>query len=195
MVSGDVYENKGESGWKRGRGKQTVGAGQCPDGSEQGCPRYAASGPTLWGCPGQDSRRYFARLAVASHDEWALYFGIFFRMSRVHRLPAADRIFLVTVNLRRSLTPFTAAEYALILESFQESRRWLGFLLWGYVFMPDHWHALFWPRCPQSISRVVQDIKYVSSRRLNCQRGSTGTLWQHQFWDRFCATPVSSTIG
>ena len=51
--------------------------------------------------------------------------------------------------------------------------------------MPDHWHALFWPRYPLSISRLVQDIKYVSSRRLNRQRGSTGSLWQHQFWDRF----------
>jgi REP element-mobilizing transposase RayT len=106
-------------------------------------------------------------------------------MSRVHRLRVADRIFSVTVNLRRSLPPFTAVEYALILESFQESRRRLGFLLCGYVLMPDHWHALFWPRYPLSISRLVQDIKYVSSRRLNRQRGSTGSLWQHQFWDRF----------
>jgi REP element-mobilizing transposase RayT len=106
-------------------------------------------------------------------------------MSRVHRLRVADRIFFVTVNLRRSLPPFTAAEYALILESFEESRRRLGFLLCGYVLMPDHWHGLFWPRYPLSISRLVQDIKYASSRRLNRQRGSTGSLWQHQFWDRF----------
>ena len=32
---------------------------------------------------------------------------------------------------------------------------------------------------------LVQDIKYVSSRRLNRQRRSAGPLWQHQFWDRF----------
>jgi REP element-mobilizing transposase RayT len=106
-------------------------------------------------------------------------------MSRVHRLRAADRVFFITVNLRASLSPFTAAEYALILESFQESRRRLGFLLCGYVLMPDHWHGLFWPRYPLSISRLVQDIKYVSSRRLNRHRGSSGSLWQHQFWDRF----------
>ena len=106
-------------------------------------------------------------------------------MSRVHRLRAADRVFFITVNLRRSLAPLTAAEYALILESFQESRRRLGFLLCGYVLMPDHWHGLFWPRYPLSISRLVQDIKYVSSRRLNRHRDSSGSLWQHQFWDRF----------
>ena len=51
--------------------------------------------------------------------------------------------------------------------------------------MPDHWHGLFWPHYPLSISRLVQDIRYVSSRRLNRHRGSTGSLWQHQFWDRF----------
>ena len=106
-------------------------------------------------------------------------------MSRVHRLRSGDRIFFVTVNLRRALPPFTAREYPAILQAFQESRRRLGFLLCGYVLMPDHWHALFWPDYPLTISRLVQDIKYVSSRRLNRQRGGTGTLWQHQFWDRF----------
>jgi putative transposase len=106
-------------------------------------------------------------------------------MSRVRRLRSGDRIFFVTVNLRRSLPRFTAQEYPAILEAFQESRRRLGFLFCGYVLMPDHWHALFWPDYPLTISRMVQDIKYVSSRRLNRQRGGSGTLWQHQFWDRF----------
>lgn len=106
-------------------------------------------------------------------------------MSRVHRLRTGDRIFFVTVNLRRSLSPFTAREYPAILKAFEESRRRLGFLICGYVLMPDHWHALLWPRHPLTISRIVQDVKYVSSRRLNHERGSSGTLWQHQFWDRF----------
>ena len=38
---------------------------------------------------------------------------------------------------------------------------------------------------PLTISRVVQDIKYLASRRLIRERGSSGTLWQHQFWERF----------
>jgi putative transposase len=88
------------------------------------------------------------------------------------------------------------AEFASILASFEESRHRLGFLLCGYVLMPDHWHALLWPRYPLTISRLVQDIKYVSSRRLNRQRRSAKPttrqnvrraypIWQHQFWDRF----------
>jgi REP-associated tyrosine transposase len=110
--------------------------------------------------------------------------GIFSGMSRVKRLRTGERIFFVTVNLRQSLPLLTAREYPLIVECLEESRRRLGFLLCGYVLMPDHWHALIWPRSPLSISRVIQDIKYVSSRRLNRARGSAGTLWQHQFWDR-----------
>jgi len=35
-------------------------------------------------------------------------------MSRVHRLRAAECIFFVTVNLRRSLPPLTVVEFALI---------------------------------------------------------------------------------
>jgi REP element-mobilizing transposase RayT len=106
-------------------------------------------------------------------------------MSRLHRLRSGDRIFFVTVNLRRTVPPFIAQEYPVILGAIQESRRRLGFLLCGYVLMPDHWHALFWPNYPLTISRLVQDIKYVSSRCLNRERGGAGTLWQHQFWDRF----------
>jgi putative transposase len=91
----------------------------------------------------------------------------------------------VTVKLCRGVLPFTEREFELILACFEESRRRLGFALSGYVLMPDHWHALVWPAYPLTISRVVQDVKYVSARRINRWRGRRGSLWQHQFWDRF----------
>ena len=67
----------------------------------------------------------------------------------------------------------------------QESRRKLGFRLHGYVLMPDHWHALVGPDIPLTISRVVQDIKWLAARSLNRRRQLRGPVWQHQFWDRF----------
>ena len=73
----------------------------------------------------------------------------------------------------------------LILQSIEESRCRLGFALCGYVLMPDHWHALLWPSGTVTISRAVQGIKYVSARRINRSRRTQGSLWQHQFWDRF----------
>jgi putative transposase len=106
-------------------------------------------------------------------------------MSNIHRLRLHGRIFYVTVRLCRGLSRFTERGFELILTCFEESRRRLGFALCGYVLMPDHWHALLRPTYPLTISRVGQDVKYVSARRINRLRGRRGPLWQHQFWDRF----------
>ena len=106
-------------------------------------------------------------------------------MSHVHRLRLTERIFFVTVNLRRRVEPFGGTEYPLLLEALEASRRRLGFLLCGYVLMPDHWHALIWTHYPLTISQVIHDVKIESARRLHARRGTEGPLWQHQFWDRF----------
>jgi len=106
-------------------------------------------------------------------------------MSRVKRLLLTNRTFFVTVNLRKNLPKFTAEEFPLLLAAIEESRRKLGFTLCGYVLMPDHWHALLGLSDPLTISRVVQDIKWISAHSLNERRSRTGPLWQHQFWDRF----------
>jgi putative transposase len=100
-------------------------------------------------------------------------------------LRLSDRIFFITVTLRRRLPPFTGEEYSVILSTLDESRRRLGFALCGYVLMPDHWHALLSICAPLTISRVIRDVKSVSALRLNRSRGRQGALWQHQFWDRF----------
>ncbi len=102
-------------------------------------------------------------------------------MSKVRRLRNADRIFFVTVNLRRRVEPLGTADYARLIEVLDASRRRLGFLVYGYVLMPDHWHALIWTGYPLTISQVVHDIKKVSARKLHELRGTQGPLWQHQF--------------
>jgi len=48
----------------------------------------------------------------------------------------------VTVNLRPRFTRFDESEYDLLLKVLEASRQRLGFLLCGYVLMPDHWRAL-----------------------------------------------------
>ncbi len=52
-------------------------------------------------------------------------------MSHVRRLPVSDRIFFVTVNLRRVLAPLTEGEYGRILPALEASRRQLHYLLLG----------------------------------------------------------------
>lgn len=77
------------------------------------------------------------------------------------------------------------AEFELLGEVFMETRAELGFALCGYVFLPDHWHALLWPSYPLTISQVMQRLKEESSSRINQYRGRSGSLWQPRFWDRF----------
>jgi putative transposase len=68
---------------------------------------------------------------------------------------------------------------------FVKTRAELDFALCGYVFMPDHWHALLWPSWPLTISLVMQRLKEESSNQINQSRGRSGSLWQPRFWDRF----------
>lgn len=106
-------------------------------------------------------------------------------MSNVRRLRTSDRIFFVTTNLRKDIAPLTAREFPVIIEAFERLRARLHFGLCGYVLMPDHWHALIWTAYPLTISEVVQQLKRVSALKINRERGTSGPLWQHQFWDRF----------
>jgi len=46
--------------------------------------------------------------------------------------------------------------------------------------MPDPWHALIWTGFPLTISRVVQDVKWISASALNRSRMTSGSVWQHQ---------------
>jgi REP element-mobilizing transposase RayT len=75
-------------------------------------------------------------------------------VSNVHRLRHTDCIFFVSVNLRPKIGRFDEPEYDLLLTVLEASRRRLGFLLCGYVLMPDHWHALLWPQHPLLIGFV-----------------------------------------
>jgi hypothetical protein len=67
-------------------------------------------------------------------------------VSNVHRLKASEKIFFITTNLNLGEQPFHELEYRIIAETIVNERRRLGFLLFGYVLIPDHWHALIWPR-------------------------------------------------
>jgi REP-associated tyrosine transposase len=106
-------------------------------------------------------------------------------VSHVHRLRDSDRIFFVTVNLRCRVKAFDRSEYVILIDALEGARRRLGFLLCGYVLMPDHWHALIWTGYPLSISQAIHEVKKVCARHLHARRGTQGPVWQHQFWGRF----------
>jgi len=109
-------------------------------------------------------------------------------MSRLRRLVLFDRWFFITCRLlprRRVLTP---SEFALLAKVIQERRVERGFLLTAWVFLPDHWHAMFYPAYPLTISRVVESIKDGATKRINRARQTAGMLWQPRFFDRAVRT-------
>ena len=106
-------------------------------------------------------------------------------MSNIRRLRLSERIFFVCVNLRPRIVLFQEPEYEMLIRVLSESRQRLGFLLCGYVLMPDYWHALIYPQYPLLLRQVLHDAKKIMTLRLHQRRGSGGPLWQHQFWDRF----------
>ena len=106
-------------------------------------------------------------------------------VSNVHPLQLTDRIFFVCVNLRPRIRRFHESEYGLLIEVLEASRGRLGFLLCGYVLMPDPWHALIWPQYPWLLWPVLHDAKKIMTLRLHARRGSHGPLWQHPYCDRF----------
>jgi putative transposase len=57
-----------------------------------------------------------------------------------------------------------------------------GFLLLGFIIMPDHFHALIMPKRGYSISSVIQKIKSLFAYKMR-NMGIRRALWQKSFYD------------
>jgi putative transposase len=106
-------------------------------------------------------------------------------MTRLRRLRETDRIFFVTTNLAPGHSDLSHVEFDLLIDVFKAARFRLDFAFCGYVLMPDHWHALIWPSFPLTITKVMMEIKDVSTDLFNRRRRVAGQFWQHGFFDRF----------
>ena len=105
-------------------------------------------------------------------------------MSRLRRLVLSGRFFFVTCRLFPRRRVLLASEFARWARVIHARRQKHGFLLTAWVFLPDHWHAILFPRFPASISRVMESIKVGSTLHINADRKESGLLWQPRFFDR-----------
>ena len=109
-------------------------------------------------------------------------------MSRLRRLVLSDAWFFISCRLlprRRILAP---EEFAILAQVIHERRAEHGFLLTAWVFLPDHWHAIFYPPYPLTLSRVVESIKVGATKIINRSRREVGLLFQPRFFDRALRT-------
>lgn len=100
----------------------------------------------------------------------------------------SDRFFFVTCRVFRTQTPLSARELESFAEVFESRRKEFGFLLTAFVFLPNHWHAIVFPRYPLTISGAMSSVKASSTKRINRMRGEAGVLWQGRFFDRALRT-------
>jgi REP element-mobilizing transposase RayT len=76
-------------------------------------------------------------------------------MSRLRRLVPSDRWFFITRRVSRRRRHLLESELATLAEVIAERRAEHSFLLTAWVFLPDHGHAIFYPRHPLTMSRVM----------------------------------------
>ncbi|MGH9445343.1 MAG: transposase [Terriglobia bacterium] len=91
-------------------------------------------------------------------------------MSRLRRLVLSDRWFFITCRVLPWRRHLSDSEFATLAQVIAERRVEHRFLLTAWVFLPDHWHAIFYPRHPLTISRVMEAIKDGATRRINHSR-------------------------
>jgi putative transposase len=72
---------------------------------------------------------------------------------------------------------------ALNLKDLEFYRNKYGFLLHGYVIMPDHMHLLLSLKEKGNISKVMRDLKSHTAQMINGLLKRKGTLWQQGFYD------------
>ena len=109
-------------------------------------------------------------------------------MSRLRRLVVSDRFFFISCRLLPRRGRLTESELGRLARVVRERREKYHFLLTAWVFLPDHWHAIFFPRFPVTISTVMESIKVASTLRINADREQSGLLWQPRFFDRAVRT-------
>ena len=109
-------------------------------------------------------------------------------MSRLRRLVLSDRFFFITCRVYHSRRKLSESEFSILGEVVRERRKAHRFLLTAWVFLPDHWHAIIFPRSPLTISRVMESIKVGGTKRINAARGERGVLLQGRFFDRALRT-------
>ena len=105
-------------------------------------------------------------------------------MSRLRRPFLSNRYFFITVRLLEDHARLIDADFQLLAVAINRARIAHPFFLTAWAFLPDHWHAIFGPAYPVTISLVMKSIKTSSKFLINRRRGEACEVWQPRYFDR-----------
>lgn len=87
------------------------------------------------------------------------------------------------ITFRTAQGELTIEEQKLVLENVLKSNEKFYKLI-AVVVMPDHIHLLLMPVKKYSLSRIMKGIKGTTARQINLKRGSSGSIWIEESFDR-----------
>lgn len=101
---------------------------------------------------------------------------------RYHEDGAAYFVTTATHNRKPIFADSGAAELLLTVLTYQKYDH--GFCLFGFVIMPDHFHAIIQPSGDSQLSIIMKAVKGNFSRMYKAYCEHTGHVWQRRFYDR-----------
>ncbi len=81
--------------------------------------------------------------------------------------------------------PLKSQAHGHIVQDYLRAHDGALYDLHAWVVMPNHVHVLLTPDPSRTLAYVVNRIKGATSRAINLARGSAGTFWQADYFDRF----------
>ena len=92
--------------------------------------------------------------------------------------------YFITTNVRNNHLVFRDDKCCdLLIKDFNYYRKDLGFLIYGYVIMPTHFHWFKHPRENATVPLIMQKIKGLSGYVINKYLKQKGSLWQENYYD------------
>ena len=81
----------------------------------------------------------------------------------------------------------------IVIEELDRARKKHGFLIIGYVLMPEHVHLVLFPSEEMKLGLVIREIKSRSAKRYFAATeiapsGATRVFWQKRCYDHNCRT-------
>jgi putative transposase len=105
-------------------------------------------------------------------------------VSRLRRLQVTGKTFFITCNLLPVRTPLVETDFEALGSAVVRVRLRREFFFTGYVFMPDHWHAIIIPKEGDVLPNLMDAVKVAATFSINRLRHAKGQLWQPRYFDR-----------
>jgi putative transposase len=85
-------------------------------------------------------------------------------MPFAYRITEQQQLYFITATIHQWVDVFTRPLYAdILLDSFRFAQKERGMHFYGWVLMPNHFHAMLSCDAPYELSNVLRDMKKFSS--------------------------------